>query len=153
MQFKGLEEYIWKLNRLADPRKAEGMIKIAVYSGAGIIADEIRKRLEGVLAQSAAVRASNKENHDKRGRTGDLADSLYLAKMENDAGYIYTQVGFAGYDSNGIPNALKANVLESGSSKQSPTPFIRPAIKAKHKTAEAVMEAELDYSIKLLMED
>lgn len=140
MQVKGLDEYVRKLNRLADPKKAEGLIKVAVYEGAGLVADEIRRNLQG--------------HRD----TGDLLDSLYLSTMVNENGYIYTQVGFAGYDRNGVPNALKANALESGTSRngaehQPKTPFIRPAVKTTQKQAEAAMAATLDSNIKKIMED
>jgi len=132
--FKGLDEYVRKLNRLADPKRAEGMIKAAVYPGAGIVADEIRHNLE------------------QHSRTGDLASSLFLSVMENEGGYIYTQIGFAGYDRNGAPNAIKAAVLESGSSRQTKTPFIRPALKSTKDKAEAAMAAELESRINQLME-
>lgn len=140
MRFVGLDEYVRKLNRLADTKKAEGLIKVAVYEGAGLVADEIRRNLQG--------------HRD----TGDLLDSLYLSEMANENGYIYTQVGFAGYDRNGVPNALKANALESGTSRNSiehqpKTPFIRPAIKATRERAEAAMAATLESSIEQIMED
>lgn len=140
LRFKGLDEYVHKLNQLADPRRVNGMIKASVYPGAGIVADAIRERLE---------------THD---RTGDLAKSLTLTEMEDDNGYIFTQVGFAGYDANGVPNALKAAALESGTSRngrehQPKTPFIRPALNAVRKKAEAAMAAELDSRINQLMED
>lgn len=140
MQFKGLDEYVAKLVRLGDPRRTEGLLKSAVYPGAGIVADEIRERLE---------------THD---RTGDLSGSMFLAEMKNENGYVYTQIGFAGYDRNGTPNAIKAAALESGTSRngreyQPKTPFIRPALNAVRKKAEAAMAAELDSRINLLMED
>lgn len=134
-KFEGLDDYIQKINRLADPKRAEGLIKAAVYPGAGVIADAVRERLS------------------THSRTGDLADSMFLSVMENENGYVYTQLGFAGYDGNGVPNAVKAAVLESGSSRQKKTPFIRPAVKSAKDKAEAAMAAELESRIKQLMED
>lgn len=135
-RFEGLDGYVIKLKRLADPEDYEGMIKASIYPGAGTVADEIRKNLSA--------------HHD----TGDLLDSLYLGTMRNENGYIFTQVGFAGYDRDGVANALKANALESGTSRGQPkTPFIRPALKNSQAKAEALMAAELDARIKKLMED
>lgn len=138
--FEGLDEYVRTLTRLAEPKKVDGMIKAAVFPGAGIVADEVRRNLEA---------------HDQG--NGDLAASMFLAVMQNEKGYIYTQIGFAGYDRNGVPNALKANALESGTSRngkeyQPKTPFVRPAVKATKDKAEAAMAAELDARIKQLME-
>ena len=133
-KFEGLSEYVRNLNRLADPKRAEGMLKASVYPGAGIVADEIRHNLEA------------------HSRTGDLASSLFLAEMQNENGFVFTQIGFAGYDRNGVPNAIKAAVLESGSSRQTKTPFIRPALKSTKDKAEAAMAAELDSRINQLME-
>lgn len=140
MQVKGLDDYIIRVIKLADPKKAEGYIKMAVYEGAGIVADEVRRNLE------------------RHRDTGDLLDSLYLSTMENDNGYIYTQVGFAGYDRDGVPNAVKANALESGTSRngaeyQPKTPFIRPAVKRTTEQAVAAMAASLDSNIKKIMGD
>lgn len=137
---KGMDEYISKLNRLADPRKVDGMIRASVYPGAGVVADAVRERLE---------------THD---RNGDLSGSLTLTTMEKENGYIFTQIGFAGYDRNGVPNAIKAAALESGTSRngeeyQPKTPFIRPALNSVRKKAEAAMAAELDSRIEQLMED
>lgn len=135
MRFDGLDEYIRVLNRLANPARAEGAIKAAIYPGAGIVADEIRKGAEA---------------HD---RTGDMSSSMTIHAMRNEDGYIYAQIGFVGYDRYGTPNALKAYGIESGSSTSDKRPFIRPAVKRTKEKAEAAMAAELDEQIKRLMEE
>ena len=153
IRFYGLEGYIQTLEHLASPRAVLGTMKAAVYPGAGIIADEIRKQLMHRLEGNAYLRASD-ESKDTRERTGDLLNSLYLSEMQEEDGYVYSQIGFAGYDSKGVPNAIKAAALESGTSQgQNKTPFIRPALKIATKKAEAAMEAELDRRVRIVMEE
>ena len=131
----GLDEYVKKLEKMASPKKVDAMIKASIFPGAGIYADEVRRRLAA---------------HED---TGDLLSSMFLARMENEKGYIYTQIGFAGYDRNGVANALKANALESGTSRGQPkTPFVRPAANATKGKIEAAMAAEFDARIKEIME-
>lgn len=76
--------------------QAFSVCKKGLYDGAGVMADEIRS------------------NTPKS--SGDLADSLFVGRFETRLNEVDTVVGFAGYDSNGAPNPLKAAVLESGTS-------------------------------------
>ena len=123
-----------RLEKLAS--KSDEIARKAVYVGAGIMADQIRANLQKNLAGSDLTQ-------------GDLIDSLGISspKVDQDGG-INSKVGFDGYDSNGVPNVLKARVMESGSSKQQKKPFIRPAIPQARERAKkamvAVIEAEYD---------
>ena len=121
-----------KLGGLAE--NSYTILKQALYPGAGALADEIKKRLSG--------------HH----RTGDLADSVTIVQMDQNGGQVNTAVIFAGYDENGVPNAIKAAVLESGSSKQKKTPFIRPAVAAVKARSTILMQERLDEIINAEME-
>jgi len=110
------------------------ILKQTLYPGAGALADEIKKRLSG------------------HKRTGDLADSVTIVQMDQNGGKVNTAVIFAGYDENGVPNAIKAAVLESGSSKQKKTPFIRPAVAAVRARSAMLMQERLDEIINAEME-
>ena len=109
---------------------------MAVYDGAAIVADQVRENLHRVLSPDA---------------TGQLEDSMGISKMRDDNGYINVVIGFDGYDDTGVANQLKANVLESGSSKQQKRPFMRPAVNTSRKQAEAKMAETLDREIEKLM--
>lgn len=157
ISFQGLTGYVRHLNRLADAKTVRGTIKMAVYPGADIIANEIRKNLTHVLEGNSYIRGADGST-DARARTGDLLRSLYLSPMQDEDGYIYSQIGYAGYDPHGVPNALKAAALEHGTSRngreyQPKTPFVRPALKAAKAKAEAAMAAELGRAIRIIMED
>lgn len=113
------------------------ILKRCLYPAAGMLADEIRKRVAP---------------HD---RTGELAKSITIAHMKDDTGTVNTVVFFAGYDTshrsksypNGVPNAIKAAALESGTSKQRKTPFIAPAVKAVRDMSVNAMQQQLDKEI------
>lgn len=125
IEFPGLEDYRAVINKLQ--LGAAGICKYAVYDGAAIVAD--------------AIRAATP---DYPGDTNDLKDVLTLTKMEEENGFIYTKIAFPGYDSRGVPNPVKARVLESGSSTRKKRPFIRPAVNRSKKAALFAMEAAIN---------
>ena len=129
IEFGGIELYAEKLAKLG--AGAEGVCKYAVYEAAGMVID--------------AIKANTPED------TGDLRESAVLRPFANDNGFIYTKVVFDGYDRKGTPNAVKAAVLESGSSKQQKKPFIRPAVNRVKKAAEFSIEKALDEKINEIM--
>lgn len=120
-------------------RQAEEICKRAVYEGAGIMADQIRKNLEKNLAGSTDS-------------TGDLAASLGIAHIQDKGdGFISTKVGFDGYDRKGTPNALKARAMESGTSRQQKKPFVRPAINQVRGKAKQAMADKVEEEIKKII--
>ena len=135
-KFEGIDKYLETLESLGRDN-TEKILKYAVYPGAGIVADAIRAEIEA-----------------KHKRDGDLADSLNLAIMRNDNGYIYTKVTFVGYDDKGTPNAIKAAALESGTSdgRQSATHFISQTVKRVESKAVEAMSKALDEKIGQIME-
>lgn len=132
-KFTGIEEYTASLEKIGG-KNAVGVLKYAVYPGAAVVANSIRSALEG--------------HRD----TGDLQKSLTLATMRNDDGYVNTKVAFAGYDSKGTPNAIKAAALESGTSRgQKATHVISHAVKGSTEKAIAEMSKALDQKIGQIM--
>lgn len=125
----GLEGYIKQLSGLG--ANVAGAIRKAVYPAAGMV-------IEAIKANTP---------HD----TGDLQDSLILTKFQDDAGFIYTEVVFEGYDRKGVPNALKARAIESGTSKMKKKPFVRPAVNRIKGAALIEMERNFDAIIKEMM--
>ena len=134
IRFSGIDKYLAQLQQLG--QRSRGICKMAVYDGAAIVADQVRENLHRVLSPDA---------------TGQLEASMGIAPIQDDKGYINTRIGFEGYDDKGVANQLKANVLESGSSKQQKRPFMRPAVNTSRKRAEAKMAETLDREIEKLM--
>lgn len=109
----------------------------AVYSGAKILADEIKANLIEVLRDSEG--------------SGDLLASFGITPISTDEhGDVNAKLGFDGYDHKGVPNQLKARALESGTSHQKKKPFARPAVKAKKAAAVRAMEETVNEEIKKL---
>lgn len=161
-KFEGVDEYVSKLVSLS--RVSEGVIKRAVYEGAGVVGDAILDAIQALPETG--------EGYPQRGyfptelvygvtveQKQGLLDGFGYAKMENDNGYINTKIGFDGYNAtktkkypNGQPNALIARSIESGTSKHQKTPFVRPAISKAKAKAEAAMAASVDKDINNNME-
>lgn len=129
IEFKGYDEYAKKITRLG--RAGVGIIKYSVYGAAGMVID--------------AIKANTPID------SGDLRESAILTNFENEQGFIYTSVQFVGYDSKGVPNAIKARVLENGSSTRRKQPFIRPAVNKVRKAAEAEIGKNLEKKINEIM--
>lgn len=133
-KFTGIEAYTESLEKIGG-KNARSILKYAVYPGAGIVAD--------------AIRASANAHKD----TGDLVNSLALSTMRDDDGYVNTKIEFAGYDRKGVPNAIKAAALESGTSRgQKGTHFISQAVKSAQNKAVEAMSKALDEKIGQIME-
>lgn len=128
----GLDEYAKKIAQLGV--RAEGVIKYAVYPGAAIVIE--------------AIKANTPVSYPDG---GDLKNSTYLKTFVNKNGFIYTQVGWDGYDRKGVPNALKANALESGTSKMPKRLFVRPAVNKVKRAAEFAIEQALNQKINEIM--
>lgn len=133
--FKAGEEYSLKLSRLAGA--SDGIAKKAIYEGAKVAATAIKNQLRKVVSDQA---------------TGDLEDSLGISPMkQEETGDWNAKIGFDGYDRKGVPNVLKARVLESGTSTRQKHPFVRPAVNASKAQAVKAMEESIDKSIETLM--
>ena len=133
--FKAGDDFALKLSRLATG--SEAIAKKAIYAGAGIVADQIKSNLQGVLSDEA---------------TGDLVASFGITpvKMDSDGNW-NAKIGFDGYDRNGMANQYKARILESGTSKQPKHPFVRPAVNATRARAKAEMERIIDEETRKIM--
>ena len=136
LTFKGLKEYEMVLSRFG--KDIERIAGAAIYQGAGIVADEIKKGIEGLPTKTGVT---------KRG----LIDGFGISGLQNDNGYRNVKLGFGGYNENGVPNVLMARVFESGTSKVQKRPFVRPAVNRSKKQAEQAMSETIDKEIGKIM--
>ena len=140
--FKAGDEYALKLSRLGT--KSSKIAKKAIYAAAGIVADQMKKNLKGVLSDKA---------------TGELVDSMGITPITTDKdGNYNAKIGFDGYGSRktksypkGVPNQLKARAIESGTSFQKKRPFVRPAVRQTKGKAKAEMERVIEEEHKKIM--
>ena len=156
--FQGLEQYERQLSVLW--KNSEEVAGKAIYAGAGIVADAIKS---GIKSLPVVQGYGTPENPLPGGVTAvqkrGLQDGLGIAAMKDDAGYLNVKIGFDGYNAmrtekypQGQPNQLVARGVESGTSWKQKHPFVRPAINASRKRAEAKMAEVLDKEIKKVMD-
>ena len=128
ISFKGLEAYQKQVAALSNPKTVESMCKYSIYDAAGMVCEEIKK--------------ATPED------TGDLRDSVVLTPMVSKNGEVYTKIEFAGYDRKGVPNMIKARVLESGRSGPRGVvgkhPFVRSTVRNSKKLAEFMMDKSIN---------
>jgi HK97 gp10 family phage protein len=121
---KTSNEFELKLSALAEG--ADEIARKAVYEGARVMADAIRKAADKVISKDA---------------TGDMMASFGIGPIEtNKDGIINTTVGFSGYDRRGAPNILKARALNSGTSRIKKRSFMRNGLNSSKKRAAEAME-------------
>lgn len=135
--FKAGDDYTVRLLKLANT--SDEMMKKAVYAGTAVVADKIRANLEANLAGSSQS-------------TGALSASLGITPISQDKdGFWNAKIGFDGYDEKGVPNQLKARVMESGSSKVKKRPFVRPAVNAARQASVEAMKQSIEKDIEETM--
>lgn len=162
IEFKGIDEYAKQLAKLGQHSK--GIIKAAVFEGADEVADAVRRSTSGVPTVSdldAIIdwRKSSAADGLTAAQKQGLLDGLGLTDMRDEGGYIFTKLGFTGYNDvkthafpNGQPNSLIARSLESGSSARKKHPFVRPAVNSSKARAEQRMGNKIDEMLKKIVE-
>lgn len=152
---KGLNSYIdylQKINAVTDE-----VIGEAVYEMAKVVADSVRASIQALpTVSNEANIATYKKGYSRlsdKEKQG-LLDGFGISPLQEDSGFVNVKLGFDGYNSvktkkypQGQPNALIARVTESGSSYREKTPFMRPAVNASKKRAEAAGRAKFDERI------
>lgn len=153
MNFTGVEEFSNKI--LALGTDAESVAKAALYDGAGVVADALRQAVD-TLPTEKMHPVPGMPNGDQYGVLNviteedkqDLKGGVGIAKFENKRGGVTTAVSFNGYARRtekkypkGVPLAMIARSIESGSSTRAKHPFVRPL-------AKRVQAAALDAMIK-----
>lgn len=153
----GLDEYAKKLDKIGNA--AVGVLKASVYVGADELANAVRASIEALPEEDYAdVMRDWRERKPSDGLTDKqkqgLLGSLYISTIKDEDGYVYTQIGFAGYNDvktasypQGQPNPLIARSLESGSSARKKHPFIRPAVNRVKQTALNRMQQQFETMI------
>lgn len=150
---KGMDEYLQKLGNLEF--KAEGTVKRAVYEGAKVVADAVKKNLDSLpTSDGYQDRITAPKTIQKKG----LIDGFGISKMKNQGGYEHVKLGFHGYNGmktkkypRGQPNVMIARVFEGGTSNTKRHPFVSPAVRATKEAAEARMQKSIDENINKIM--
>ncbi len=152
----GIDNFANKLEKLAGRTDLYGTI---LYEGAKVLADACKESIRALPVQE--------KNESGMKRTGitqvqknDLEESFGIAPMQEKDGVYDIKAGFDGYGSQptkkypkGLPNAMLARSVESGTSFRQKYPFIRPAVKAAKQPVMDAMQKELDEQIQKLNQE
>jgi len=153
----GLDGVIKMMDKLG--ASTEGIYKAALYKGAEVIADEIRKNLDAI---PVAERSNGdipwvKSGQLLRGITSrqkaDIIEAFGVSKHRVEGAAVVTTVGFnttkKGYTQgyfrgrkDALPIPLLLRSIESGCSFRQKIPVIRPAVQSKETEAVKAMETE-----------
>ena len=132
IKLKDSDGLISALNNLASD-KTDEIAKKALYEGMKPLADTAKSNLKAVIKDG----------------NGDLVNSLGVSPIKkSESGGYDVALGVSGYDRKGVPNLLKARVLESGKSDQPKRPWMRPAINAMRATSIKIMDQIIDVEIR-----
>lgn len=159
--FKNTEKYYKKLQTLEEMYATDRAIEQAVYPGAGIVADAIRKNLEALPEEPFRHLQAGEMFHGlPKGQKEDLLAGFGVSPARRSReGFVHVKLGWDDYGSYptetypyGVPDQLLAGAVESGSSVRKKTPFIRPAVKATRQKAIDAMEEAIDAQIEKIFE-
>ena len=157
IKFNGLVQYEKMLSKLDS--ETDQIIGKAIYGGAKIVADEIKKNIKSlpIIKPSQQKNQTLLQGITTAQRKG-LEEGFGIAPMEYKNGYRSVKLGFDGYNRTitkqfpkGQPNVLIARTVEGGTSVRKKIPFVRPAIKATKEKAQKEMSDIFDKEISKIM--
>lgn len=155
--FKGIDAYVSQLKTLQN--KSDEVIGRAVYDGAAVVADAIRKEIDAIpIVQNQRGTPEHPIDGVTRTQKRGLQDGFGISPVQNDRGFINVRLGFAGYNKTktkkypkGQPNALIARAVNSGTSFRKKRRFVDKAVTASRAKAENAMGKSLDVNIEKIM--
>ena len=148
MKVDGMAEISETLSKLED--KAPGAAARALYKGAGIMAEEIKKGAEQIqTAPFRYVRDGASRLPSPEEKAIVLAAGAGIAKFDKNATEVNTSVGYkaSGYaylKGKQKPVPLIVNAINSGTSFMQKQPFIRKAAKSGGSKAIQVMKDSIE---------
>jgi len=144
LKVDGMKEISEALDKLADG--ATKAASAALYEGAGIMADEIRKGADSIRTEPFQYTMNGKRLPSPEEKEIVMKASAGIAKFNKNGTEIDTSVGFrnAGYAElagKQVPIPLIVNSINSGTSFMPKQPFVRQAAaKAAPKAMKAMIE-------------
>lgn len=149
--FTGLDEYERLLSKLETSESIRAVCGAAIYAGADVVADTIRKGVDAlpVVDHRAKGSTSHQINGITSAQKRGLQEGFGITPMRCENGYYNVKLGFDGYNSvktknypSGQPNVLIARSVNSGTSFRQKIPFVDRAVrKAKPKALTEMTNA------------
>jgi hypothetical protein len=147
MKVDGMAEISDMLEKMAE--QAQGVASQAVYVGAGIMAEEIRKGAEGIKTAPFKYAKEGTRLPSPEEKAIVVAAGAGIAKFDKNGTEVSTSVGYraSGYaELNGKkkPIPLIVNSINSGTSFMSKQPFVRKAARTGGTKAMAAMRDKIE---------
>ena len=157
VQFKKGDEYIARIEKMARESR-EKILGPAIYDAANVVTDAVREKLSTVPTDERWVPYGTVKAGPRKVELVALENSLGIAKLQDNNGFLNVKVGFDGYNGlqtktwpQGQPNSMVARAIQSGTSWMSKQPFMRKAEQASKAPCEAVMSEVVDREIAKIM--
>jgi len=148
MEVSGMEELEKRLGQL-ETEKAQGIAAVALYEGAGVMADAVSQAVQGIATKRFKYPAPpGKQRMPSPEEKALLVNARKgVAKFRKSQMNVNTSVGMqnSGYGTlNGktVPIPMIANAINSGTSFMKRQPFFRKAT-SRNGAAEAAIENKL----------
>lgn len=149
LKFDGLDEYEKQLLKLQEVSKE--CVGQAIYKGAGIVADAVKRNIESLPIDTRRVKNGQMLQGITETQKQGLRDGFGISKMRSENGYVHVKIGFDGYNGsvtkkypNGQPNSVIARSVNSGSSFRQRIPFVDNAVNSSKDACEQAMKNTFD---------
>lgn len=133
--------------------EATKIAKVALYDGVDVMLKALIEAIESLPEETSGRPYSGLLPEDKE----DMLESLGVARFDMDRNVVDTHITVEGYTRRtekqypkGVPVAMLARSLESGSSVRAKHPFIRPAAREAKPKVLAAIQAKMDEQIELI---
>lgn len=156
MEVTGLDDFAATIQRLGE--KAEPAIKAAMYDAAAQLRAAVETEVQNLPTEpNRYLRDNEKYNVFTETNKADLLAGIYVHKFQQVGDRLETWVSFDGYGSpstatkkypQGLPNAMIANAINSGSSVRRKNRFMARAKKAGEPAARAAMQETFEEYLK-----
>ena len=157
IQFKKGDAYMAKLEKLAKESQ-KSVCGPAIYNAADLVANEIRQQLKSVPSDETWGTTGNPANGPSKIQKRGLYNSLGIAKMRDEDGFLNVKIGFDGYNElntkrwpRGQPNQMVARSVERGTTYMEGHAFVKKAMSKARKPALAEMQKTADEEIEKIM--
>lgn len=157
LNVKGMDDLITALQMVG--ADSDEIISKAMYDGAGMILDAVKREIEALPEDDGYKKDGVLRSVITSSEKKDLIDHLGIAHFQKNGGKVSTAVGFNGYSShrtkkypNGVPIALIARSIQSGSTVRSKNAFMNRAMKSVKEQVTLMMQTKIHEEIQKKME-
>ena len=144
IQIEGMEELVRAMDKA--PEKAAKIAAEELYEGAGVMADQVSRAVQGIRTEPFKFAAGGRTRKPSPEEKELVASAKHgIAKFKKTGTDVQTSVGYqkAGYGTlkgKTKPIPLVANSINSGTSFMQKQPFMRKAFSQGKSAAEAAIE-------------